>query len=179
MLNAPAFAPGHSHRGNLTLQRLFAYGRWLVSALGVLGVLFYGVAAVVTVADVIGRRFGVPIQGVVDLVQLFFIGGAWLVMPYAFMAGSHVGVDFLINLVPRALAVPLKFAIAAVTFVFVGLMLWQGYATFLTRTMFGDRSQLLGIPIDWYWYPLLLGLAMSLFAIILRLGDDFRRKSCR
>lgn len=166
---APARKPGPSHRRNLTLKQIIVYGRWLVSALGALGVLCYGAAAVVTVVDVIGRRFGVPIQGVVDLVQLFFIAGAWLVMPYAFMAGSHVGVDFVVNLMPRAIAAPLKFAIAAVTFVFVGLMLWQGYATFLTRTMFGDRSQLLGIPIDWYWYPLLLGLAMSLFAIILQL----------
>jgi len=151
------------------LQQLFAYGRGLVSALGALGVLCYGAAAVVTVTDVMGRRFGMPIQGVVDLVQLFFIGGAWLVMPYAFMAGSHVGVDFLLKLMPRAVAAPLKIVSAALSLGLVGLMLWQGYATFQTRTMFGDRSQLLGIPIDWYWYPLLLGLAMSLFAIILQL----------
>lgn len=151
------------------MQQFIMFGRWIISALASLGVLAYGAAALVTVADVIGRRFGLPIQGVVDLVQLFFIGGAWLVMPYAFMTGSHVSVDFLLNWMPRAFAAPLKVAIAALSLGLVGLMLWQGYLTFLTRTMFGDRSQQLGIPIDWYWYPLLLGLAMSLFAIILQL----------
>ena len=156
------------------MQQIFTYGRWLVSALAGLGVLSYGAAALVTVADVIGRRFGLPIEGVVDLVQLFFIAGAWLVMPYAFMAGSHVGVDFLLNLMPRALAAPLRIAIAVLSLSLVGLMLWQGYATFLTRTMFGDRSQQLGIPIDWYWYPLLLGLAMSMLAIVLGLASSPR-----
>lgn len=156
------------------MQQIFTYGRWLVSALAGLGVLSYGAAALVTVADVIGRRFGLPIEGVVDLVQLFFIAGAWLVMPYAFMAGSHVGVDFLLNLMSRALAAPLRIAIAVLSLGLVGLMLWQGYATFLTRTMFGDRSQQLGIPIDWYWYPLLLGLAMSMLAIVLGLASSPR-----
>ncbi|WP_419271583.1 TRAP transporter small permease [Paracoccus sp. T5] len=150
------------------MEQLFTFGRWFISALAALGVLSYGAAALVTVADVIGRRFGLPIEGVVDLVQLFFIAGAWLVMPYAFMTASHVGVDFLLHLLPRALAAPLKVAIAALSLGLVALMLWQGYTTFLTRTMFGDRSQQLGIPIDWYWYPLLLGLAISLLAIVLQ-----------
>lgn len=140
--------------------------RALVIALAVLGVLAYGCAAAVTVADIVGRTIGYPVQGVVDLVQLFVVAGAWLVMPFAFLTAAHVGVDFIVNRLPRALRVPLHLFSATVALVLVGLMLWYGFDTFKVRSMFGDRSQQLGIPIAWFWYPLLLGLSASLIAIV-------------
>lgn len=149
-------------RGNASLKRLAA---WPVRALAILGVAAYGMAAIVTVADIIGRRLGYPVAGVVDLVQLCVVTGAWLVMPWAFLSAAHVSVDFLIRAIPAPLRVPLQILAAALTLGLVGLMLWQGWLTFETRTMFGDKSQQLGIPIAWYWYPLLVGLAMSLIAI--------------
>lgn len=140
--------------------------RVLVNALAVLGVLSYGAAAIVTVADVIGRKVGFPIRGVVDLVQLFVVTGAWLVIPFAFMTAAHVSVDFLLDVLPLPLRVPLRIFAAVLALGLVSLMLWQGVRTFETRTMFGDKSQQLGIPIAWYWYPLLAGMAASLIAIL-------------
>jgi TRAP-type C4-dicarboxylate transport system permease small subunit len=164
---------------SIALQKLVAFGRIAISGLAALGVALYGLAALVTVADILGRRVGMPIEGVVDLVQLFFVGGAWLVLPYAFMVGSHVGVDFVLALLPRALNLPLRLLIAALAFALVALMLWQGYETFLTRTMFGDRSQQLGIPVSWYWYPLLVGLTVSLAAILIELAATFTKEPSR
>lgn len=149
--------------------------RVLVNALAVLGVLSYGAAAIVTVADVIGRKVGFPIRGVVDLVQLFVVTGAWLVIPFAFMTAAHVSVDFLLDILPKALRVPLRSVAAVLALVLVGLMLWQGFNTFQTRTMFGDKSQQLGIPIAWYWYPLLAGLAASLIGILVGLFSTLKR----
>ncbi|WP_207208125.1 TRAP transporter small permease [Salipiger sp. IMCC34102] len=142
---------------------------WLVQALAVLGVASYGAAAVVTVVDILGRRIGLPVLGVVDLVQLFVVAGAWLVLPYAFFTGAHVSVDFLIERLPRGPRLSLIALAAAASLGLVGLMLWQGYLTFQTRTMFGDTSQQLGIPVAWFWYPLLVGLAVSIVAILGRL----------
>ena len=144
--------------------------RTMIHAFAALGVAAYGAAALVTVADILGRRIGLPVQGVVDLVQLFVVTGAWLVMPYAFLAAAMVSVDFLRERLPAGLTLALRAVATALAFGLVALMLWQGYATFETRTMFGDRSQQLGIPIAWYWYPLLLGLAMALPAILLELA---------
>jgi TRAP-type C4-dicarboxylate transport system permease small subunit len=151
--------------------------RALVKALAALGVAAYGLAALVTVADVMGRKLGYPVKGVVDLVQLFVVTGAWLVMPFAFMATAHVSVDFVIMKLPRTAVVPLRFMATALGVCLVGLMLWQGYLTFLTRTMFGDTSQQLGIPVAWYWYPLLIGLSMSLLALGLELIGTLQGKN--
>ncbi|MCK0509670.1 TRAP transporter small permease [Aromatoleum buckelii] len=159
------------------MSRVHSLARSLVSALAALGVAAYGGAALVTVADVIGRTVDMPVQGVVDLVQLFVVTGAWLVMPYAFMTGAHVGVDFVINSLPKALRVPLQLFAAAVALVLVGLMLWYGFETFEVRSMFGDRSQQLGIPVAWYWYPLLIGLTVSLLGVVLETAATWQRVS--
>ncbi len=149
------------------MTRVHSLARSLVSALAALGVAAYGGAALVTVADVIGRNFDLPVQGVVDLVQLLVVTGAWLVMPFAFMSGAHVGVDFVVKALPSALRVPLQLGAAAVALALVGLMLWYGFETFDVRSAYGDRSQQLGIPVAWYWYPLLVGLTLSLLGIVL------------
>ena len=150
--------------------------RLALSGLAAAGVAAYGGAALVTVADVLGRRVGLPIDGVVDLVQLLVMAGTWLVMPYAFMAGAHVGVDLLVASLPRGPALLLRALAAAAAFALLALMLWQGFETFRVRTMFGDRSQQLGIPVAWYWYPLLLGLGASLLGVALALLAETRRE---
>jgi TRAP-type C4-dicarboxylate transport system permease small subunit len=153
--------------GDLHLVQVAKLTGWLIQGLAILGVAAFGAAALVTVVDILGRRIGYPIEGVVDLVQLSVVTGAWLTMPFAFYTATHVTVDFLLAALPASLVIPLKVLGALASFVLVGLMLWRGYLTFETRTMFGDKSQQLGIPIAWYWYPLLVGLAVSLPAILL------------
>lgn len=166
--------PGRLRAGRV---RAVAAGlRLALSGLAAAGVLAYGAAALVTVADVLGRRVGLPIDGVVDLVQLLVMAGTWLVMPYAFMAGAHVGVDLLVASLPRGPALLLRALAAAAAFALLALMLWQGFETFRVRTMFGDRSQQLGIPVAWYWYPLLLGLSASLLGVALALLAETRRE---
>src|SRR5699024_242528 len=137
-----------------------------LGALAALGVLSYGAAALVPVADILGRTVGLPIVGGVDPAQRFVMAGAWLARPSAFMVGAHVGVDFVLAALPRAPALLFHGLAALVAFGLVALMLWQGFETFQVRTMFGDKSQQLGIPIAWYWYPLLAGLAASLVGVL-------------
>ena len=47
-------------------------------------------------------------------------------------------------------------------------LLVYGYQQSLLQVANGDRSQTIGIPIVWYWAPLLLGMARSVLACILR-----------
>ena len=69
------------------------------------------------------------------------------------------------------------FMATALGLVLLGMMLWQGYLTFQTRTMFGDTSQQLGIPIAWYWYPLMVGLAASLLGLVLEIIGSLQGES--
>jgi len=136
--------------------------RSLVTLVAVIGVAAYAAAALLTVADIIGRQLGYPVPGVVDLVQLFVLGGAWLVIPYAFMTGAHVGVDLLVESLPRQLTSVMRGVAGLAAMALLSMMLYFCYATFQQQVMFGDRSQQLGIPIFYYWVPLLFGVGLSI-----------------
>ncbi len=143
--------------------------RWLdrlIEALALAGAAAFGAAALVTVADIVGRQIGHAINGVVDLVQLFVTAGAWFVIPWAFVAGAHVGVDFIVSQMPRMPQRVLAILAALLAGGVLVLMLRYGYDTFERRAMMGDRSQQLGIPISWYWWPLLVGQAAAILAVI-------------
>ena len=158
------------------MSSLLAILRTLISISAVLGLLSYALAVLLTVADIIGRQIGLPVIGVVDLVQLFVLSGAWLVIPYAFMTGAHVGVDLLIDALPAAVRRPLRIVASLAAAGLLVLILVKSYDTFQQQMMFGDRSQQLGIPISWYWIPLLVGAAASIPAALLVLLSDPRRK---
>tara|TARA_R110002074_G_scaffold17241_1_gene57064 strand:- start:3927 stop:4412 length:486 start_codon:yes stop_codon:yes gene_type:complete len=131
------------------------------------GVAAYAAAALFTVGDIIGRQIGMPIPGVIDLVQLCVLGGAWLVIPYAFLTGAHVGVDLLVESFPRALETLLRTMAGLAAIALLTLMFNYCYNTFQQKLMFGDRSQQLGIPIFYFWIPLLYGVALSIVAAAL------------
>ncbi|MBR9651412.1 TRAP transporter small permease [Thalassovita aquimarina] len=156
------------------MTRLADILRAIIGVIAGLGVLSYGCAALVTVADIIGRTIGLPVAGVVEMVQLFVVTGTWLVIPYAFLTGAHVGVDFILMAMPRRIRRVAGGVIGAGTLALIGLMLWYAFQTFSVRTMFGDKSQQLGIPIEYYWYPLLTGLGLSLVAVVLEFFSSQR-----
>ncbi len=138
----------------------------VIEALAVIGVLAYAAAALVSVADVVGRRMGTPVPGVVDLVQMFILAGAWLSIPWGFAAGAHVGVDFLVEKMPRGAERLCRVLAGIAAATLMALILWKCIGTFKMQALMGDRSQQLGIPISLYWLPLLLGVAASILALI-------------
>lgn len=151
--------------------------RALVTVSAVTGVAAYAAAALFTVGDVIGRQIGMPIPGVIDLVQLCVLGGAWLVIPYAFLTGAHVGVDLLVDSFPRALEKLLRVIAGLAAIALLGLMFNYCYDTFQQKLMFGDRSQQLGIPIFYFWIPLLYGVALSIVAAALAIIPTPRQEA--
>ncbi len=138
----------------------------VIELLAAIGVLAYCAAALVSVADVIGRRIGTPVPGVVDLVQLFIMAGAWLSIPWGFSVAAHVGVDFLLERMPAGLARGLRAVAALAAIVLMALIFVECIPTYRMQVMLGDKSQQLGIPIAFYWLPLLTGVAASVLALI-------------
>jgi TRAP-type C4-dicarboxylate transport system permease small subunit len=156
--------------------------RWLdraIEALAMLGVGAYAAAALVTVADILGRRFGLPIDGVVDIVQLCIMTGAWFVIPWAFVAGAHVSVDFLQARMPDMMGRTVEILAALMAGALLILMLRYGYGAASVQRMLGDRSQQLGIPIVWFWAPQLLGqgaAALAALSVLVRLAWPGRHR---
>jgi TRAP-type C4-dicarboxylate transport system permease small subunit len=129
-----------------------------------------GVAALMgamslTVADIVLRRlFGFALIGTLDLVQLCIMAAAFLAIPYGFVTGGHVGIEMATDrLPPRALALA-KTTAALAGFAFMTAVGWFGLEQAVLQHGYGDVSQTVGIPMIYYWLPLLAGTGLSMLA---------------
>ncbi len=118
-------------------------------------------AVVVTMADIALRPSGGAVPGVVDIVQLLVMAGAFLALPYTFVSDGHVSVDLLAQNLPARAAAFLRLGAAILGTALMALIMRYGWQSMMQQRRFGDVSQTIGIPMTWYWSPLLFGLALS------------------
>ena len=125
------------------------------------------ISIAISMIDIVGRKtIGFTILGINDIAQLLVMACICLAMPFAFIREGHVGVEFVTDrLPPRALAA-LKLAIALLSCGFVAVLVRFAYAQAGMQMGKGDTSMTLGIPIVWYWAPLLIGFTVSVFACL-------------
>lgn len=136
------------------------------------GMLCALMAGLVTCADIVIRNTGGQgILGTVDITQMMIMAAAFLTIPYGFISDSHVAVDIGIERLPfrlQALCRAMAALLGAVLMLAIG---WYGIGQFDTVALMGDRSQTIGMPMVWYWYPLLVG---SFFAVAVVLAVMLR-----
>lgn len=119
-------------------------------------------SAAVTVADVAGRSLGLfTILGLVDITQLLVMAGVSLVFPLTFAREANVSVDTLGDrLGPVGNRIALTTAAVFAALCMAGLS-WFSMQQAWLQVGQGDRSQTIGIPIAWFWVPLLVGCTGS------------------
>lgn len=131
-------------------------------------------AALVTCLDIALRRFGGAVVGVVDLVQLLVMAGAYLAIPFAFLRDGHVTVDLLTARLSARAAAACRALGAGLSLVFLLAIARYGFDAALQQHAYGDRSHTMGIPILWYWTPLLVGATLSVLATALIFVRELR-----
>ncbi|MSQ72233.1 MAG: TRAP transporter small permease [Betaproteobacteria bacterium] len=131
------------------------------------GMVLILIAILASIIDISGRKtIALSIPGINDITQLMVMSCICLAMPYAFIREGHVGVEFVTDPLPRRALAVLKSVVALLTLVFVAVLLRYGYAQAALQVGKGDSSLTLGIPIIWYWMPLLIGLGVSVLACL-------------
>lgn len=145
----------------LGIESLARHAAWL-------GVLALIGAACITVFDVLARRsIGFTVMGMVDITQLLIMTGVFMAIPYAFFRENHVGVDFITDGLPPRLLAALKSVISLAGLVFMAACGGYAWGQAALQIDIGDVSQTAGIPMVWYWAPLLIGCALSALACAL------------
>jgi TRAP-type C4-dicarboxylate transport system permease small subunit len=146
----------------MMLRRIYRIADWVARGLAYAGVAALMAGALVNVFDIAARRsVGFTVPGMVDLTQLFVMACVFLAIPHAFMREAQVGVDFLTDkLPPRGLAA-LKSLLAVVSAMLMAASMAYSAVQAERQIDAGDMSQTIGVPIVWYWLPLLAGLGLS------------------
>lgn len=140
----------------------------LFGGLALAGVLVLMAAMLVVIADIVARKAaGFSIKGTLDIQQLAQMACVFLVLPFAFLREAHVSVDFVTERLPRRWLAAVRAAAQVVAALLLAAIAWHSLQQASIQVHAGDRSQTLGIPLLWYWLPLVSGVVLSAAAALL------------
>ena len=143
--------------------------RWLAA----IGVAILLVCALLTVADIVGRRlFGSTIPGMVDLTQLLVMNAVFLWIPYVFECRANVEVDLLFERLPGAARRWLERLWPVLGAAFLLVAAWYAGRTALQVFEYGDSSQTIGVPMIWYWAPVLFGTVLAAIVCVVQFAQS-------
>lgn len=123
------------------------------------------VAVGLTVLDIVLRSFStMTVPGLTDIVTLCTMYGAILAIPYGFAKDQHVSIDVFTSKMPETTQRLLTLFAAFIGLLFLAGVFWFSVQQMITEYGYGDRSQSIGIPMIWYWLPLVAGIGLSVLA---------------
>ncbi|MCW8880774.1 MAG: TRAP transporter small permease [Sedimenticola sp.] len=137
------------------------------------GMLLLLGAVFATTADILARKlFSFTYQGTIDVVQLLVLSAAFLSIPYAFISRSHVAVAIFAD----KFSDRWRSAVSALAAMLsTGIMFafgWFGINHASMQIEYGDVSQTIGIPIVWFWIPVVYSCFLSGFITLVMSGES-------
>ncbi len=142
-------------RLNSTLLLISKWSAW-GGMLLLLGAVF------ATTADILARKlFSFTYQGTIDIVQLFVLSSAFLSIPYAFISRSHVAVAIFTDRFSDRGRAAVSALAALLSTAVMAAFGWFGFSHASIQVEYGDVSQTIGIPMIWYWIPVIYGCVLS------------------
>ena len=104
----------------------------ITNVFAVIGATLIGVLALLVVSDVVGRNFGFPVTGIVELAAQTVVISAFLTIPFVMRKGSHIRATVLVSRLPelwrRGFEV-LAFAIGVLVFALLAYSSWENFMT--------------------------------------------------
>ncbi len=137
------------------------------------GMLLLLGAVFATTADILARKLlGFTYQGTIDVVQLFVLSAAFLSIPYAFISRSHVAVAVFTDKFPARGQSAIALLASVLATLIMAAFAWFGLGHAAMQMEYGDVSQTIGIPIVWYWVPVIYGSALSSLISLVMSGES-------
>lgn len=153
----------------------------LSATIGALGLL---VEVAIILVDVIGRAIGKPLYGSQDLIMMTMVILVFGAMALCDRNGGHIAVDIFERYYPATLnrLIDVISALAGAV-IFAGLA-WAVAGVALLNLRFGisSKTNLLGLPIDWFRWALVALAVMTALGMFLRAlelaftGRDVRKE---
>lgn len=140
------------------------------------GMLLLLGAVFATTIDILSRKLlGVTYQGTIDLVQLCVLAAAFLSIPYAFISRSHVAVAIFTDKLHGRWREAISTLSALLGCAIMAAFSWFGIGHAGMQIEYGDVSQTIGIPIAWYWVPVLYGTLLSTLVTLMMTVESLWR----
>lgn len=134
-----------------------------------------------TVSDVFMRYlFSSPITGATELIEYMMIG-TLLSMASCALENRHVKVEGVVQYLPPWARMGLEIITLIVSFIFIGILAWQGYQAGVEELSYGVSSSMLRIPHFPFYIVLAAGFTLLCLAILnsifLKVLEPFKHES--
>lgn len=131
--------------------------RGAIHALAVVGGLAVAAMIGVTVADVVGRRFGLPVKGAYDLVRVLGAVAMACALPLTKAVKGHIAIEYFFQKLGSRGRAALDTVMRLVLLGLFGLLAWQFSRQGRTFLDSGEVTTTLHMPM--FWVPWLAALA--------------------
>lgn len=132
-----------------------------------------------TCADVIGRIFGHPILGSVELVIVMATIAIAMGLPFTHESGGHVGVEILVRLFSQRAQTIIEIVTGTMSFLLFAIVTWRMFLYAHDLQMTGEETVNLKLPEHVFVYVLSFCLIIFTLVILRDIISNIRKLGAR
>jgi TRAP-type C4-dicarboxylate transport system permease small subunit len=148
---------------------------WLLLRMKIVGAVCLVGMTFLTCADVVGRAFGYPIFGSVEIVGFMATLAVVMALPYTHQVNGHIGVEIVVRLLAPKLQIAIEICTGIISLLLFAIVTWRMMVYARTMQQSGEVSMNLELPEHLIVYITALCLLVFSFNILRSVIDNIRK----
>jgi TRAP-type C4-dicarboxylate transport system permease small subunit len=148
---------------------------WLLLRMKIVGAVCLVGMTFLTCADVVGRAFGYPIFGSVEIVGFMATLAVVMALPYTHQVNGHIGVEIVVRLLAPKLQIAIEICTGIISLLLFAIVTWRMMVYARTMQQSGEVSMNLELPEHLIVYITAFCLLVFSFNILRSVIDNIRK----
>ena len=149
--------------------------QWILDKMKIIGAACLVGMTFLTCADVVGRAFGHPIFGSVEIVGFMATLAVVMAMPYTHQVQGHIGVEILVRLFSKRTQTIIDICTGIVSLILFAIITWRMTVYAYTMQESGEVSMNLELPEHFIIYVTAICLLVFTLVILKDILDNIRK----
>ena len=149
--------------------------QWILEKMKIIGAACLVGMTFLTCADVVGRAFGHPIFGSVEIVGFMATLAVVMAMPYTHQVQGHIGVEILVRLFSKRTQIIIDICTGIVSLLLFAIITWRMTVYAHTMHRSGEVSMNLELPEHFIIYVTAICLLVFTLIILKDIIDNIRK----
>lgn len=148
---------------------------WILDMMKIIGAACLVGMMLLTCVDVVGRAFGHPIFGSVEIVGYMAILSVVMAMPYTHQVQGHIGVEIIVRLFSEKTQTIIEICTGILSLILFAIVTWRMAVYASTMEKSGEVSMNLELPEHWVIYVTAFCLLVFTLIIFRDILYNFRK----
>ena len=139
--------------------------QWLLDKMKITGAVCLVGMMLLTCADVVGRAFGYPIFGSVEIVGFMATLAVVMAMPYTHQVQGHIGVEIVVRLFSETTQTIINICTSILSLILFAIVTWR--MTVYARTMKASGEVSMNLELPEYYIIYVTAFCLLIFTLII------------